>query len=166
LTLKTALARQHAFMQAMEEIGLAVDPQHLVEGNHTMEGGIQAMQKLFGLAQIPTAVICSNDMTALGVMRESYAQGVHVPKELSVVGFDDIRLAQFVIPPLTTVKMSQTEIARLAFNALLAEVRRKTPSPTGSEYMLRTSLVLRDSTALAPKTARRRKPKAAESGGE
>jgi DNA-binding LacI/PurR family transcriptional regulator len=124
------------------------------------------MQKLFGLGQIPTAVICSNDMTALGVMRESYAQGVHVPKELSVVGFDDIRLAQFVIPPLTTVKMSQTEIARLAFNALLAEVRRKAPSPTGSEYMLRTSLVLRDSTALAPKTARRRKSKAAPSGGE
>jgi LacI family transcriptional regulator len=166
LTLKTAVARQHAFMQAMEEIGLAVDPQHLVEGNHTMEGGIDAMQKLFRLAEIPTAVICSNDMTALGVMRESYAQGVHVPKELSVVGFDDIRLAQFVIPPLTTVKMSQTEIARLAFNALLTEVRRKSPSPTGSEYMLRTSLVLRDSTALAPKTARRRKPKAAESGGE
>jgi LacI family transcriptional regulator len=166
LTLKTALARQHAFMQAMGEIGLSVDPQHLVEGNHTMEGGIAAMQKLFALSDIPTAVICSNDMTALGVMRESYAQGIHVPKELSVVGFDDIRLAQFVIPPLTTVKMSQTEIARLAFNALLAEVRRKSPSPTGSEYMLRTSLVLRDSTALAPKTARRRKPKAAESGGE
>ena len=109
-------------------------------------------------------MICSNDMTALGVMRESYAQGIHVPKELSVVGFDDIRLAQFVIPPLTTVKMSQAEIARLAFNALLAEVRRKSPSPTGTEYMLRTSLVLRDSTALAPKGARRKKSKAAESG--
>jgi DNA-binding LacI/PurR family transcriptional regulator len=47
---------------------------------------------------------------------------VHVPKDLSEVGFDDIRLAQFVIPPLTTVKMSQTEIARLALNALLADV--------------------------------------------
>lgn len=105
-------------------------------------------------------------MTALGVMRESYAQGIHVPKELSVVGFDDIRLAQFVIPPLTTVKMSQAEIARLAFNALLTEVRRKSPSPTGTEYMLRTSLVLRDSTALAPKAAHRRKPKAANTGGE
>lgn len=166
LTLKTALARQHAFMQAMGEIGLAVDPQHLVEGNHTMEGGIEAMQKLLARADIPTAVICSNDMTALGVMRESYAQGIHVPKELSVVGFDDIRLAQFVIPPLTTVKMSQAEIARLAFNALLTEVRRKSPSPTGTEYMLRTSLVLRDSTALAPKAARRRKLKAANTGGE
>jgi DNA-binding LacI/PurR family transcriptional regulator len=142
-----------------------VDPQHLVEGNHTMEGGIAAMQKLFAVPEIPTAVICSNDMTALGVMRESYAQGIHVPKELSVVGFDDIRLAQFVIPPLTTVKMSQAEIARLAFNALLTDVRRKNPLPTGSEYMLRTSLVLRDSTALAPKTARRKKTKAAESDG-
>jgi len=55
-----------------------------------------------------------------------------------------------VVPPLTTVKMSQTEIARMAFNALLAEVQRKTPSPKGSEFLLRTNLVLRQSTALAP----------------
>ena len=75
--------------------------------------------------------------------------------DLSVVGFDDIRLAQFVLPPLTTVQMSQSELARLAFNALLAEVDRETPAPNGTEYQLKTTLVLRESTSLfsgAPKT--------------
>jgi LacI family transcriptional regulator len=156
LTLKTAATRQRAFLQSMEEIGLPVDPKCLIEGNHTMEGGIAALKDLMNLAKRPTAVMCSNDMTAIGVLRESYDLGIHVPGELSVIGFDDIRLAQFVIPPLTTVKMSQTEIARLAFHALLTEVQRKTPSPNGSEYLLRTSLVLRQSTALVSGTAGRK----------
>lgn len=156
LTLKTASTRQRAFLQSMEEIGLPVDPKCLIEGNHTMEGGIAALKELMNLAKPPTAVMCSNDMTAIGVLRESYDLGIHVPRELSVIGFDDIRLAQFVIPPLTTVKMSQTEIARLAFHALLTEVQRKTPSPHGSEYLLRTSLVLRQSTALVAGSAGRR----------
>jgi len=67
------------------------------------------------------------------------------------VGFDDIRLAQFVLPALTTVQMSQAELARLAFNALLAEVKRETPSATGTEYVLTTHLVLRESTHLVNK---------------
>lgn len=166
LSLKSALARHRAFTQSMEEIGLGVDPKHLIEGNHTMEGGIAAMRKLLSLQRRPTAVICSNDMTAIGAMRESYDQGIRIPQDLSVIGFDDIRLAQFVTPPLTSVKMSQTEIARLAFNALLAEVQRKAPTPTGSEYGLKTTLVLRDSTGMVPGAAIRSKGKgAAREGG-
>lgn len=148
LSLKSALARHRAFIDSMKEIGLAVNPKYLIEGNHTLEGGIAAFKKLLELRNRPTAVMCSNDMTAIGVMRQCYEEGIQIPRDLSLIGFDDIRLAQFMIPPLTTVKMSQTEIAQMAFNALLEEVQRKTPSPTGTEYVLRTSLVLRDSTAL------------------
>jgi len=61
-----------------------------------------------------------------------------------------VRLAQFMLPPLTTVQMSQSELAKLAFDALLADVRRETVAPNGTEYVLRTNLVLRKSTALAP----------------
>lgn len=153
LVLKTAVARQRAFLQAMEEVGLSVESKYQIEGNHTMEGGIAALRQLLTLPKPPTAVLCSNDMTAIGVMRQAYEEGIKIPDNLSVIGFDDIRLAQFIIPPLTTVKMSQTEIARLAFHALLSEVQRKTVSRDGSEYVLRTSLVLRDSTAMAPKSS-------------
>jgi LacI family transcriptional regulator len=153
LVLKTAVARQRAFLQAMEEVGLSVESKYQIEGNHTMEGGIEALKQLLKLPKPPTAVLCSNDMTAIGVMRQAYEEEIKVPEDLSVIGFDDIRLAQFIIPPLTTVKMSQTEIARLAFHALISEVQRKSVSPDGSEYILRTSLVLRDSTAMAPKSS-------------
>ncbi len=134
----------------MEEIRLAVRPELLIEGDHTLEGGMSAMAKLRALPAPPTAVLCSNDMTAIGVMRQSYEDKISIPHDLSVIGFDDIRLAQFVLLPLTTVRMSQSELARLAFNALLSEVQRLTPATHGTEDTFETSLVLRESTALAP----------------
>src|SRR5690242_2068038 len=156
LHLKSAQARKQAFLSSMGEIGLEVDPALIVEGNHTIEGGIASFGKLLGGKSRPTAVLCSNDMTAMGVMRKAYEEGIEIPLDLSVIGFDDIRLAQFVLPALTTVQMSQGELARLAFNALLAELQRETPSPTGTEYILKTQLVLRESTRLVssgPKTS-------------
>jgi len=149
LNLKSAQARRSAFEESLQEIGMTVDPQLVVEGNHTMEEGIKALAYLAGLKRRPTAIMCSNDMTAIGVMREAYERGISIPQDLSVIGFDDIRLAQFIIPPLTTIQMSQTELARMAFKALLAEVEVETQAETGSEYVLETDLVLRKSTAMA-----------------
>jgi LacI family transcriptional regulator len=150
LSLKSAVARKSAFLRSMEEIGLAARPELVIEGDHTLEGGMCALANLLAVPIPPTAVVCSNDMTAIGVMRQSYEEKISIPRDLSVVGFDDIRLAQFVLPPLTSVRMSQSELARLAFHALLADVQRQTPAPNGTEYVMQTSLVLRESTALAP----------------
>ena len=149
LRIKSAEARQQAFERSMTEIGLEIHKDLIVEGNHTIEGGIEAFEKLQRAKVRPTAVMCSNDMTALGVMRKSYEDGISIPRDLSVVGYDDIHLAQFVLPALTTVQMSQAELARLAFEALLTETRREKPSATGTEYVLTTQLVLRESTQLA-----------------
>lgn len=153
LSLKSAVARRDAFLQSMKEIGMPVDRDLVVEGNHTLDGGVQAFGKLLALPSPPTAVLCSNDMTAMGVMRKSYAEGIVIPRDLSVIGFDNIRLTQYMLPPLTTIEMSQSEIARIAFKALLEDVQRKTPNPKGTEYVLKTSLVLRESTALNAKWA-------------
>jgi LacI family transcriptional regulator len=155
LSLKSAIARKNAFMQSLEEIGLTANSELVIEGDHTLEGGMKAMAKLLKAETKPTAVLCSNDMTAMGVMRQSYEAKISVPRDLSVVGFDDIRLAQFILPPLTTVQMSQAELGRLAFHALLSDVQRETPAPHGTEYVLQTSLVLRESTAMAPGLASR-----------
>ena len=149
LYLPSALARKQAFVESMSEIGLAVDPEIVVEEDHTMQGGIRAMQKLSQQRQRPTAVMCSNDMTAIGVMREAYDMGIVVPQDLSVVGFDNVRISEFMIPPLTTVEMSQAELARIAFKALVDEIARGETKEKGLEYRLKTSLVLRRSTALA-----------------
>ncbi len=157
LNLKSAKARKDAFEESMREIGMRVEPELVIEGDHTMEGGMNALAHLASLGSRPTAIMCSNDMTAIGVMREAYDYGIAIPHELSVVGFDDVRLAQFMTPPLTTVQMSQTELAKLAFKALLTEVERETTSPTGTEYALDTALILRKSTALAPASVPRGK---------
>jgi LacI family transcriptional regulator len=149
LELKSALARRVAFQKAMDEIGLESPPELNVIGDHTLEGGMRALSQLVRVSKPPTAVLCSNDMTAIGVMRQAYDLGIRIPSELSVVGFDDIRLAEFVIPPLTTVRMSQKDLACIAFTALMNDLAAGSPEH-GREYSLTTSLVLRNSTALAP----------------
>jgi len=147
--LKSALARKEAFEKAMGELSLEVAPEMIVVGDHTLEGGMRALEELMRLRKPPTAVLCSNDMTAIGVMREAYDLGLSVPRDLSVVGFDDIRLSEFITPPLTTVQMSQTELARIAFEALMNEVAEETAAGGRREYHLNTNLILRRSTALA-----------------
>ena len=154
LKLKSAKARKDAFEESLREIGMRLDPELVVEGDHTMEGGIRALARLVKLPNLPTAIMCSNDLTAIGVMREAYEYGIPIPQELSVIGFDDVRMAQFMIPPLTTIQMSQTELARLAFKALLTEVERESPAERGTEYLLETDLVVRKSTAMAPRTSK------------
>ncbi len=153
LRLRSAIARRDAFERSMREMGLRVEPELIVEGDHKLEGGERALQTLFRLRERPTALLCSNDMTAIGVMRAAYELHIEVPKELSVVGFDDIRMADFIVPPLTTIQMSQSELAALAFHALLKETKRETPDPSGTEYVLNTRLVLRSSTASPPRGA-------------
>lgn len=148
LQLKSAMARKNAFVKSMSEIGLPAE--QVVEGDHTLEGGMLALQQVMALRPRPTAVLCSNDMTAIGIMREAYDREIKIPTDLSVVGFDDIRLAQFTTLPLTTVRMSQTDIARLAFEALINEVKEKSANHRKAEYQLVTNLVLRHSTAIRP----------------
>src|SRR5258708_1119613 len=157
LHLKSAVARKDAFEKSMSEIGLEVAPELIVVGDHTMEGGMRGLRGLMRLRRRPTAVLCSNDMTAIGVMREAYDLGVSVLHDLSVVVFDDIRLSEFTIPPLSTVQMSQAELARIAFKALMADVAQLGPAEGRREYPLNTSLILRRSTALAPADAGRGK---------
>ena len=147
----------------MQEIGLEISPEMIVVGDHKTEGGMQALVQLAGLRAHPTAILCSNDMTAIGVMREAYEHGIVIPRDLSVVGFDDIWLSQFTTPPLTTVQMSQTKLAEYAFKALYSEVGKEVTSASGNEYELLTNLVLRGSTALAqPNSIASETPKGAD----
>jgi LacI family transcriptional regulator len=94
-------------------------------------------------------------MTAIGVIRQAYEQTISVPDELSVVGFDDTRLADYIVPPLTTIQMSQKDLAQIAFQALLEESSRKVPASEGTEYLLTTQFVLRRSTDFPPDERKR-----------
>lgn len=152
--LKTATARKGAFQECMKEIGLQTSPMLLLEGDHTIEAGIKALSALAALPDRPSAVVCSNDMTAIGVMRAAFELALGMPQDLSVVGFDDIRLARFMTPPLTTVQMSQAEIASAAFKALLDSREAQSNGWLPEACEIKTNLVLRRSTALGPNRLR------------
>jgi DNA-binding LacI/PurR family transcriptional regulator len=124
MTLHSAQSRLSAFSTSLKECGITRDPAWIVEGDHTLEGGIAAMERLLAAKTIPTAVMCSNDMTAIGVLHKLYRAGLRVPDDLSVIGFDDIHIAKVTIPPLTTVQMSRFELARAAVTALRAYVEQ------------------------------------------
>lgn len=144
LQLHSANSRLTAFKHAIQECGITVNPDWIVEGNHTMDGGMTAAEQLLTHENLPTAVICSNDVTAIGVLHEAYRVGLRVPDDLSVIGFDNIHMTQMTIPPLTTIEMSCYDLAREAVMALRAHVENgQTPR---REYKIETQLVVREST--------------------
>jgi DNA-binding LacI/PurR family transcriptional regulator len=143
--LHSAQSRLAAFLKSLQECGIAADPEWIVEGDHTMEGGIEAMDRLLKTGQRPTAVMCSNDMTAIGVLHTLYRAGLRVPDDLSVIGFDNIHIAQVTTPPLTTIQMSCFELARAAVTALRAHVEED--GDPKRNYKISTHLVVRESTS-------------------
>jgi len=147
LRLRSAVARRDAFLKSMSELGLTVPADHIVEGDHTMEGGIAATEKLIALPELPTAVLCSNDMTAIGALHALYRTTHSVPQDVSVVGFDDIHLAQYMLPPLTTVQMSCMDLAAAAVEALRAGIESDHPRASKTEWQIPTRLVVRQSSA-------------------
>jgi DNA-binding LacI/PurR family transcriptional regulator len=156
--LHSAQSRQSAFTSSLEECGIPCNPAWVIEGDHTLEGGVQAMDRLLRSRYLPTAVMCSNDMTAIGVLHKVYRAGLRVPDDLSVIGFDDIHIAQVTIPPLTTIQMSCFELAKAAVTALRAHVEEG-GEPKRS-YKVNTHLVVRESTGFPRGTMRDlRKPK-------
>jgi DNA-binding LacI/PurR family transcriptional regulator len=146
MRLHSAQSRLAAFSKSMQECGITPEASQIVEGDHTLEGGATAMEKLLVLKQVPTAVVCSNDMTAIGVLHKLYRTGMHVPDDISVIGFDDIHIAEVMMPPLTTVQMSRLDIAKAAFGALRSHVESPEQAHGKREFNIPTELIVREST--------------------
>jgi len=143
--LQSARTRREAFVAGLKERRIAVRPEMIAQGDHRIEGGFAAMQTLLKLPELPTAVIASNDLTAIGALDAIYGAGLKVPQDISLVGFDDISFAHLTQPRLTTVLLSRTQIAVTAFAALEKLIRNENDKP---EYVIATRLVLRASTAI------------------
>jgi LacI family transcriptional regulator len=152
--LHSAVTRENDFHAAMQAAGLNVQKKWVVECDHTLKGGVAGFGKIQSLAQRPTALVCSNDMTAIGVLRAAYMQGLHVPQDLSVIGLDDIDFAEFTLPPLTTIRLSRSDLARAAFEALRQQAEDSRNPQLQHEFLVSTSLVVRGSTAAPPNDSR------------
>lgn len=150
LALISARLRHQAFMETLEKNHLIRDKRLTVEGNHRIDGGHQAMKRILNSGVMPTAVVCSNDLTAIGAMGAIYEHGLRVPEDISVVGFDDIQLSAYTHPGLTTLQLPRKEVATLAFRSLFCkrEAQGK-PLAKGEEYIFVPRLIVRESTAPA-----------------
>ncbi|HEY1766314.1 MAG TPA: LacI family DNA-binding transcriptional regulator [Terracidiphilus sp.] len=144
--LHSAVTRENDFRDAMRAAGLPIQKRWVIECGHTLKGGVAGFAQLQKLAATPTAIVCSNDMIAIGVLRAAYMQSLRVPQDLSVIGLDDIDFAEFTLPPLTSIRLSRTELARAAFDALRAHAEDLDNSKMPREFLVSTSLVIREST--------------------
>lgn len=118
LTLNSARVRADAFQRALRDHGATVRPEWLQESDHRVEGGHHAMQRILRSGHKPTAVLGSNDLTAIGAMGAIHEAGLRIPRDISVVGFDDIELSGYTSPALTTLRVPRRELAMIAFRAL------------------------------------------------
>ena len=146
----SAITRENDFRNAMEAAGMAVQKKWVVECDHTLKGGMAGFAHLQALDARPTAVLCSNDMTAIGVLRAAYLKDMRVPQDLSVVGLDDIDFAEFTLPPLTTIRLSRIDLAHAAFEALRQQAEGTKNEEIQREFLVSTSLVVRGSTGKPP----------------
>ena len=145
LDLHSARTRRQAFIDGMRAHKLTPDRRLIREGTHTAEGGQAAMAALLRLSKRPTAVVCSNDWTAIGALHAIDAAGLRVPDDVSLVGFDDIPLASYTNPPLTSVRMAAADVGSTAFDALFRLIGGERLE--GDVYQVPTKLVARASTS-------------------
>ena len=119
-----------------------------LECNYKTDGGWAAVRSLIGRRPSASAILCGNDLIALGAISALEQMGIDVPSQMSVVGHDDLLIARLARPPLTTIRVSSEEIGRLAFESLTELVR--TPDSEGDPIRIPGQLVIRKSTAPAP----------------
>lgn len=147
LTWSSMQMRFAALRRALKLAGIPFDKDLVAACDHTLEGGATGVARLLNMPSPPTAVICCNDMAAIGALKTLTSRGLRVGRDLSLIGFDDLPLCNFMQPSLSTVRFSPAELARLAFLALLEEINE---TKEKSEYEYKTQFILRESTG-APK---------------
>lgn len=165
------LAVNHLASLGHERIGLAVGPERFVPAQRKIESFRRVMRALFGVSDPPvaasfytvegggtsatqlldaacTGIVCGSDLMALGAIRTARARGLHVPRDVSVVGYDDSALIAFTDPPLTTVRQAVMSMGKAAVQALISEISgTKVPR---TEFLFAPELVVRGSTAAVP----------------
>ncbi|MET0611424.1 MAG: substrate-binding domain-containing protein, partial [Pseudomonas caspiana] len=125
--------------------GIHVEPHWIIESDYTSPGGYQAAVGLLS-GTPPTAIFAGNDMIGIGVLRAAAERGIQVPRDLSVVGFDDIEMSRYVYPALTTVGQSIVELGESAAQMLLRRISGAFEGAT-EQRVVTPSIVLRESTA-------------------
>lgn len=135
--------RLEGYRKAMQKAGLPVLPGYETVGDFEFSGGYHATQQLLALKTPPEAIFCCNDAMAVGVYRALYQAGLTVPKDMAVIGYDDIELARYMSPPLTTIHQPKDELGELAVDVLIHRMAQ--PDLAQQRLQLTPELVTRSS---------------------
>lgn len=141
---RSSAVRSKGFIDALADRGVPLDPAYDIQGAYTFESGVEAGHALLSLPEPPTAIFTLNDDMALGVMQAARERGLELPRDLSVVGFDDLPMAARVWPNLTSVRLPIREMGRMAAEKLLAPMRGVDPAKL-VQPEVRPALVVRQS---------------------
>lgn len=151
------LDRRVGYRHALVEAGIEEDAALVVPGNGRPEGGVSALEVLLALDDPATAVVCYNDMTAIGLVAAARRHGLAVPRQLSVVGFDDIVFASYIEPPLTTIAQPKVDMGRRAMDMMLALITAGSSHELDiADTVVQGQLIVRASTRRLGKPANRR----------
>ncbi|EKN3600495.1 ribose operon transcriptional repressor RbsR [Yersinia enterocolitica] len=140
-----AKERLQGFRQAMDRAGLPVLPDYEVASDFEFGGGLVAMKQLLALPQPPEAVFTSNDAMAVGVYQALHQAGLSIPQDMAVIGYDDIEIAQYMAPPLTTIHQPKDDLGELAIDTLIH--RLNNPEAEPQVLILTPELIERGSVA-------------------
>ena len=135
------------FRKAMFENRLPLREEWVFDGNYNMASGKAAADHFHALPERPTAIFCGNDEMAIGLIARLREHGIHCPDDISVMGFDDIEVAENVSPALTTMRQPRADIGRIAAETLINILEGNTTSTDPIRVVLRSELVVRASTA-------------------
>ncbi|GHX10696.1 substrate-binding domain-containing protein [Vibrio cholerae] len=138
-----AQMRYEGYKRALAEAGIAINPDWIVESDFECEGGYQAFEKLYQRGKLPSALFVSNDMMAMGVIQAANQRGLRVPDDLSLIGYDDVHIAKFMTPALTTIHQPKYRLGKAAVDTLL--YRLENPDTTAQVVQLEPTLVVRSS---------------------
>ena len=144
-TVECSAARLHGYLAALRATNLTANPDYVLPGRFNRESGVTGARQLLALDDPPTAIFAANDVIALGVLDEARRQGIRVPEQLSLVGFDGTDLTEQSVPRLTSVAQPLQEMGWAALRTVLRLAKGETLESNHVE--LATRLVVRDSTA-------------------
>ncbi|TXY07796.1 substrate-binding domain-containing protein [Vibrio mimicus] len=138
-----AQMRYEGYKRALSEKGIAINPDWIVESDFECEGGYNAFEKLCERGKLPSALFVCNDMMAMGVIQAANQRGLRVPDDLSLIGYDDVHIAKFMSPALTTIHQPKYRLGKAAIDTLL--YRLENPDTTAQVVQLEPTLVVRGS---------------------
>ena len=140
---ESSVYRKDGYLKALKDNNISLNEEYIISGKYNLQSGYECMKKLIALDNRPTAVFCSNDDIAVGAMKAIFEAGLHVPNDISIIGFDDSSFCKYVTPTLTSVRKDSLAMSEYGGVNLLNVIKNKEVDK--EKVYIESKLIVRDS---------------------